>query len=89
MERVNDKLRYLDRKILDAFKQATREGKLEVAEHLMRALESLSRELDNTYIDQAYQVVADEFRPDQLNAEAPAQNRRAEESEEGGPKLLD
>lgn len=74
MKRADGKLPHLDRKILDAFTQATREGKLDVAEHLMCALESLSQGSDNTYIDQAYQVVADEFRPDQLNT-PPATNK--------------
>ena len=59
----------LDDKIFAAFRQACREGELDVAEHLMRALETLAESVDggsphasaDSCLDRAYLVVAEEF----------------------------
>lgn len=62
----------LDEKILAAFRQACREGQLDVAEHLMRGLETLAEPLDGgsrppsacACLDEAYQVIAEGLPPE-------------------------
>lgn len=62
----------LDAKILKAFRQACRENEPEVAEHLMRALETMAASPGINSVPpaacarlhEAYLVVADESRPE-------------------------
>jgi DTW domain-containing protein YfiP len=53
----------LERSILVALRKACREGELEAAEHLMRALETLAENDDHptSCLQQAYHVISEEF----------------------------
>jgi hypothetical protein len=47
----------LDRSILTAFKSAHDAGRLDVAEHLLSALECLCNETDGSAVDEAYRII--------------------------------
>jgi hypothetical protein len=48
----------LERHILVAFRLAMREGRLTAADHLLKALEALSRDHEDA-LDEAYKVIAE------------------------------
>lgn len=52
--------RDLDQAILKAFKIANDTGRLDIADHLLRALECLCGDLGRGCLDEAYRIVCDE-----------------------------
>ncbi|MDH4989165.1 hypothetical protein QEZ47_27400 [Aminobacter anthyllidis] len=51
---------HLDQAILEAFKIANDAGRLDVADHLLHALECLCGDLERRCLDEAYRIVCDE-----------------------------